>query len=308
MAKTEYLALAADQLFNMGRKRSDFALLKMLLKNGQLDTTRARRCLGHAGEFAELDTALETTRYLLEMLKTAGRITPKMQREINKLEGGKLYALAMLDDLRAEVSDTIEPVPGRLLYVLHHSRPYLTNGYAIRGHGMAIGMKEAGIDLVCLTRPGFPVDMIDDLPDNIYDIDQIEGVTYFRDLAPIFSGPERSRTYLRDAAGQIEKRLREFRPQAVLVASNYMAALPTVLAARRCGLPVAYEVRGFWEITKVSRDPTYAQKLIYQVEIALDAQTAAACDHVFTLASPMIDELVRRGVPRDLISLLPNSC
>ena len=35
---------------------------------------------------------------------------------------------------------------------------------------------------------------------------------------------------------------------------------------------------------------------------------AAAADHVFTLSTPMRDELVRRGVPAGRITLLPNSC
>lgn len=305
---SDYLAQAADHLFELGRKRSDFDLLKRLAGRGKLDIARARRCLAHAREFADLDTALQMSRHLARMLKMSDRITPAIRREIVRIEGDELYGLALLEEMYAEAPDPVVPVPGRLLYLLHHSRPYLTNGYATRGHGIATGMQEAGIDLVCLTRPGFPVDIVKNLPDEIPASETIEGITYLRDLEPRRSGPGRSRSYLKDAAAQIEKRLREIRPQAVMVASNYVSALPAVLAARRCGLPVAYEVRGFWEITKVSRDPAYVEKLTYHAEMALDAAAAAACDHVFTLATPMRDELVRRGVPGDLISLLPNSC
>jgi glycosyltransferase involved in cell wall biosynthesis len=305
---TDDLAAAADQLFALGRKRSGFSLLKVMLEGEHLDAARSRHCLERAREHVDLDMALEATKQLIQKLKASVRVTPAVTREIISLEGDDLFGLVLLETIRDGVADPVVPIPGRLLYVLHHSRPYLTNGYATRGHGIATGMREAGIDLVCLTRPGFPVDVVKDLPETIPPFDMIEGITYFRDLHPKRNGTDRSRTYLKDAADQIEIRLREIRPQAVMVASNYMSALPALLAARRCGLPVAYEVRGFWEVTQLSHNPSHELSLTYQMQKALESRTAAACDHVFTLASPMRDELIRRGVAAKRISLLQNSC
>lgn len=308
MPHTDDLAAAADCLFALGRKSSGFSLLRAILEEEQLDPASARQCLARAREHGDVHMALEATKRLVGQLRASACVTPAITREIVSLEGDDLFGLALLEAADEAVTDPVVPVPGRLLYVLHHSRPYLTNGYATRGHGIATGMREAGIDLVCLTRPGFPVDVVKDLPEEIPPSDSVEGITYLRDLHPKRNGPNRSRTYLKDAADRIEQRLREIRPQAVMVASNYMSALPTLLAARRCGLPVAYEVRGFWEITQLSHNPAHEASLSYQMQKALESRTAALCDHVFTLASPMQDELIRRGVGADRISLLPNSC
>lgn len=309
MSHADDLAAAADQLFALGRKRSGLSLLRVILDDGHPDSARTRCCLERARDHADLDLALAATRQLVRQLRRSGPLTPAVERELARLEGDDLYGLVLLEEAAGNgAADPVVPIPGRLLYILHHSRPYLTNGYATRGHGIATGMREAGIDLVCLTRPGFPADVVKDLPQTIPPQDTIEGITYLRDLDPLRNGPHRSRTYLKDAADRIERRLREIRPQAVMVASNYVAALPAVLAARRCGVPVAYEVRGFWEVTQVSHNPAHEASLSYQMQKALESRTAALCDHVFTLASPMRDELVRRGVAPHRISLLPNSC
>jgi glycosyltransferase involved in cell wall biosynthesis len=172
---------------------------------------------------------------------------------------------------------------------------------------MAAGMQAAGIDLICITRPGFPLDIKRDLsaaPPS----DTVDGVQYLRLPEPRWTGPGRSRTYVRDAADAIEVQIRLHRPQAIMAASNYIAALPALIAARRCGIPMAYEVRGFWEITNASREPGVEKSMAHQLKIRIDAKLAAMADQVFTLSNTMKDELVRRHVPANKITLLPNCC
>jgi glycosyltransferase involved in cell wall biosynthesis len=87
-----------------------------------------------------------------------------------------------------------------------------------------------------------------------------------------------------------------------------MNALPALMAARRLGLPFVYEVRGFWEITQVSRDPAFLHSVRYNNAVELETLTAQKADRVMTLNQPMAEELVRRGVARDKIVLIPNAC
>lgn len=94
-------------------------------------------------------------RALVARLAPATR--PADIRDYNRLEGSEIHTLDRLEALLTP-GVPVHSVPGRLLYVLHHSRPQLSNGYAIRGHGLACGMRAAGIDLHCLTRPGFPLE------------------------------------------------------------------------------------------------------------------------------------------------------
>ena len=81
----------------------------------------------------------------------------------------------------------IEPIAGRVVYVLHNSLPWSSGGYAMRAHGLALGMQDAGLEVVCLTRPGFPLDTQAaswrrrQLPL----CDTIDGIDYRRIAAPL---------------------------------------------------------------------------------------------------------------------------
>ena len=299
----KFLAIAADRLSHLGRHTSDYALLRRL-DMPELSLERVRRLQKHAEQDLDADLALKALEVMCRKLEHSNR--PADQRALANLRGSDLAALG-LASATYKPDQPVVPVQGRVLYVLHQSRPYLSNGYATRSHGMATGMLAAGIDLVCLTRPGFPLDVKKELTEAPLK-DCVGGVTYLRDLTPRRSGPDRSRTYLSDAADVIEARIREHRPQAVIVASNYVAAVPALIAARRAGVPIAYEVRGFWEITQASHNPDLADTFDHLVKMRVEGAAAAAADHVFTLSTPMRDELVRRGVPAGRITLLPNSC
>nr|WP_255592949.1 glycosyltransferase family 4 protein [Bordetella sp. BOR01] len=208
----------------------------------------------------------------------------------------------------------ITPEPNRAVYILHNSLPFSSGGYATRSHGIASGLKLAGYEVIMLTRPGFPLDIntslsLSDIPAE----ESVDGIRYERVLEP-----KRSTSISRDglpadeylvaAADALTERLRALRPSVVIAASNYQTALPAMLAARRLGLPFVYEVRGFWEVTRISRQPEFAKTIAYAVDRAMEGGLAARADQVFTLTEAMRDELIDRGVEAEKIVLLPNSC
>jgi glycosyltransferase involved in cell wall biosynthesis len=138
-------------------------------------------------------------------------------------------------------------------------------------------------------------------------IDTVDSIPYVRTLAPLRAGMS-ARSYVLAAADAMEARLREYRPSIVIAASNHITALPALIAARRLGLPFIYEVRGLWEITRLSRDSAFGDSPAFHVQRLLEASVAEMADHVFTLTEPMREELVERGVRYEQIDLLPNSC
>jgi glycosyltransferase involved in cell wall biosynthesis/polysaccharide pyruvyl transferase WcaK-like protein/SAM-dependent methyltransferase len=233
--------------------------------------------------------------------------TPIQAKSLEKIRASLPYQLAAIDRIGPARPRQITPVSGRVCYVLHNSLPYASGGYATRGHGVATGLARAGHEVIAITRPGFPIDTKRGLrPEDIPGSDEIDGIRYIRALAPIRKG-NRILAYAEQAGDVLEQQLRELRPEVVVAASAYLSALPALIAARRLGLPFIYEVRGFWEITRLSRQDDEASDPKIAVERLLETAVASHADLVFTLTEAMRDELVARGIERWKIGLLPNS-
>jgi len=234
--------------------------------------------------------------------------TPAQQATLDKLKTSPAFQLSLLSLIVSQPTDSIRSEPRRVCYVLHNSLPYSSGGYGTRSHGVASGMRSAGYDVVVLTRPGFPVDIKPELDAaDVPSEESIDGIRYVRTLEPSRGGKPMM-VYVSQSADAIEKRLRELRPALVMAASNHVTALPALIAARRLGLPFIYEVRGLWEITRISRDNDFEDTPAFAIQKLLEANVARHADHVFTLTEPMREELVERGVAPTKIDLLPNSC
>ena len=232
--------------------------------------------------------------------KTASTFLDKFRRSTS-------YKLAALAEIQARGSHWRWPRSNRLVYVLHNSLPYSSGGYATRSHGVAAGLHEIGVDVQCITRPGFPLDIKPELEANeVPAQDVIDGVSYSRTLSPLRAGKSEYE-YMMQAAARLEKLLVARGAGYVQAASNYVTGLPALIAARRLGLPFFYEVRGLWEITRISREPEFERSVAYHIQRQMESVVAREADHVFTLTQPMLEELVARGVDEQKITLLPNS-
>ena len=197
----------------------------------------------------------------------------------------------------------------KVVYILHNSLPYSSGGYAIRTQGLAKGLKQNAWDVNCITRPGFPHDLADFKWNQLPQLaDCIDGVFYRRILEPHWNNVGSNYAYIEQAALALEKEFKELNADAVIAASNFIVGLMSLLAAKKLRLPFIYEVRGLWEVTRMSREPRYANSKHYHTMETWETLVAQHADMVFTLTGPMRDELVRRGVDREKISLLPNAC
>jgi glycosyltransferase involved in cell wall biosynthesis len=144
----------------------------------------------------------------------------------------------------------------RVLAALGSSLPYERSGYTTRSAALFEALVARGVDLLVLTRPGFPLGH-DPFPAAEV---RLSGVRYrftprsrrglrrswWRRLAfslrlvPAFLQDEDFRSALRLAAG-------EQRPQLIHAASNLVNALPAARVSRELGLPWLYDLRGLWE-------------------------------------------------------------
>jgi glycosyltransferase involved in cell wall biosynthesis len=197
--------------------------------------------------------------------------------------------------------------PQRVLNILAFSLPYTSVGYATRSHGLALGIKKAGWDIRPYTRPGFPYDFKTEFEgQSLPAMDEVDGLSYGRILDFSRLGMTEVE-YMLAAIEHYERVIRLEEPEVVHAASNYVTALPALIAARRLGVPFIYEVRGFWEVTRSSRDQNFESTSKYRFMQLFEGLTARHADRVITITSAMSDELVGRGVARSNIVVAYNS-
>ncbi len=193
---------------------------------------------------------------------------------------------------------------GRVLHLVTDALPSTSAGYTIRTQEIALAQRVAGIDPHVSSRIGFPV--------TAGAIDgraavRVDGVPYHRLLPWIMPG-RMDRVYqahLRHAARLVA----DLRPALLHAASNYANAVIALALRDATGLPVVYEVRGFWEDTWLSRHATSADLTLsdrYVRTRALETRCMTDADLVVTLGEAMRAEIVARGVPEDNVIIVPN--
>lgn len=255
-----------------------------------------------AGDFETCNSMIQKVKELY------GKKPNKDQKkQIDKLEKSPAHQLSILDYI-GKVSPVNPRKKNKVAYILHNSLPYSSGGYATRGDGLIQGMMDHGLDVTVVSRPGYPLDIKDDLLEaDVPLLEKIHGAEYRRILSPQRRGLS-ALEYMKKASYALENELRKVKPAVVVAASNHVTAIPAYLAAKRIGVPFVYEVRGFWEVTRMSREPEFVNSPSYRMQVLLEGMVAKRADHVFTLTRPMKEELVKRGVKECKIDLLPNSC
>lgn len=250
---------------------------------------------------ARLERAEELADILEDKL---GLPKPNDRKFINEVKGRAQLARWAAQPAQARTTAT---QPRKVLNILAFSLPYTSVGYATRSHGLAVGIKNAGWDIRPYTRPGFPYDFKTELEGQaLPQQDEIDGILYQR-LFDFNRKGMNEVEYLHAAIAHYERIIRQEEPAVVHAASNYVTALPALIAARRLGVPFIYEVRGFWEITRSSRDEQFEHTAKYRFMQLFEALTARHADHVITITSAMQEELMARGVPEERIAIAYNS-
>jgi glycosyltransferase involved in cell wall biosynthesis len=200
------------------------------------------------------------------------------------------------------------PRPGAVLAVLSQSLPHTSGGYATRSHGVLTGLAAQGYDVRAVTRPGFPYDRWPATDGRTVDpVDVVDGIPYHRILTNARAYPQYPLTAYVDAfAAEVERLAREHRASVIHASSFHVCGLAAQQAAARLGIPFVYEMRGLEELTKVSRDPGFADAERYALTAGLETVIARAADRTFVITAALRDLMVSRGVEAGRLVVLPN--
>jgi glycosyltransferase involved in cell wall biosynthesis len=292
-------AAAVDRLARDDRRRPVLAA-RLAWREGRL--TEALQALDHAtGRQARRLCATLTAEQTLLTAKP-----PAQSMIVSSL--GQIAPISAHDHESASGTRRLQAashLPGRVLHLVTDALPTTSAGYTIRTHEIALAQREAGLDPHVATRVGYPVTQgrIDGRR-----LVELDGVPYHR-LLP-WRMPGRADILASRGIELADGLTRQLRPGVLHAASNYANARLALTLRERYGLPVVYEVRGFWEDTWLSRYPDAAERAtseLYQRNRELETQCMLAADLVVTLGEAMRDEIVARGVPAAKVEIVPNA-
>lgn len=223
------------------------------------------------------------------------RVVVERAREIIQYANGKsLPDFDAIDSAeRTEVARRTNQTPPRVLYVAHTRLIDVKNGYSVRTHHMAAALKRAGVEVAVSVRPSEAGGLTQVLDNVLY-------------LAQAAQKTTTIAGFLDAYISSIEKHIEEFKPDIIHGASNWLTGAAASIAARKHGIPFVYEVRGFWEITRLASFSGYRRSAGFRAQRSLERQVATRAACVATLSDLMIDELEKRGVAREKVFCLPN--
>ncbi|MEQ1541156.1 MAG: TIGR04063 family PEP-CTERM/XrtA system glycosyltransferase [Novosphingobium sp.] len=186
----------------------------------------------------------------------------------------------------------------RILHILDHSLP-LHSGYTFRTRAIltaqqALGLEVRGITGLRHTQDG-------------PDAETAEGLLFHRTRGEA-AGPPGLREWREIAllADAIVRLAAGWRPDVLHAHSPALCGKAALLAGKRLGIPVVYEIRAFWEDAAVSNGTGSEGNLKYRLTRALENHVVARADAVVTICQGLKDDLVQRRTDPAKITLSPN--
>ncbi|MEZ2721692.1 glycosyltransferase [Paenalcaligenes hominis] len=236
-------------------------------------------------------------------LKNGKNSARRVEDELSLLENGM--------PMPQKRSAPIYAPTGNVLYLLHNRLPYNSGGYATRTHGLLTGIvKNSNFKMHGVSRPGYPSDhakhISKPLPKNIPKVDVVDGIEYFALDQNIRRSSLTMTEYVEAYAKEVEALAIEKNASIIHAAANFPNGLAASLAARRLGIKSVYEVRGLWEITRLSRQEGWDETDQFRFMAKMEAEACNAADAVITITEALKDLMISRGVDASKITVAPN--
>lgn len=298
-----------------GAGRHDEALTVAAAELGRLeraaepDQSLLRQIQLSAVKAGETSLHLRALRRRLELFPGE----PSLTRQLRTQEGRwRETDTSWLPTVRPDVLAALPPrtgrreATGRVLHLLKIGMPQRQSGYSMRSMYTLTGELRAGLRPVAVTALDFPRTVgVDDAPQ----VDEVGGVRYLHLLRDEIPAHEPWDAYLDAYATALAPVVAAEDPDLIHVHSGnrgYEAALVALAVGRALGLPVVYEVRGFFESLWTSDTAWAEQAEIYRRRHAQEARCMREAAAVVTLSESMREDIVARAVPADHVHVVPN--
>ncbi len=193
----------------------------------------------------------------------------------------------------------------KLLYLAANTLPYNSNGYATRTQAILQALKNENINVITATSCGYPYNKKDRLCETSSNITHYQGITYHHFQKPFLPFPLTH--YIKKSSDVLFEFSIVNNISCIHAASNHVNALPALIAARRLNIAFQYEMRGLWELSRLSYKPSYAHSFSYVKGLALEKFVAQQADKVFVISEALKRYIVENwNIDEKKIFLLPN--
>jgi glycogen synthase len=186
----------------------------------------------------------------------------------------------------------------RILHILDHSLP-LHSGYTFRTRAIMKAQQARGWAVRGVTGVRQKTDDLASVTVDGLDFDRTPPVSSKR-------SPMRELDEIAALARRIDEAVVQFQPDILHAHSPVLNALAALRVAKRCRLPLIYEIRAFWEDAAVGNGTGREGSLRYRATKALESWAVKRADAVAVICEGLKGDLVARGVPADKIMVSPN--
>lgn len=185
----------------------------------------------------------------------------------------------------------------RILHVLDHSLP-LHSGYTFRTRAILKAQHARGWTVRGITgvrhKGGVEAETVDGL-----DFERTPPIS------PAMS-PFRELNEIAALARAVDEAVVRFRPDILHAHSPVLDALAALRVAKRCRLPLLYEIRAFWEDASVGNGTGTEGSARYRATKLLETWAVKRADAVAVICEGLKGDLISRGISGDKIMVSPN--
>lgn len=238
----------------------------------------------------------------LERIDSSAFTTDPLLQYLRREAASASSLVGELRNLPADYKTPDVAYPAGILCVAHASEPHQNGGYAVRAHGILKHLKEQNVNISAVTRPGFPDGARTEETTEI-----VENVEYLRIPATDVSRESGEIQHMLSYVEPFQRIFAEKGVGIIHVRSTYLIALPALIAARRLGLKVLYEVSGLWDLVyqdsedksqplKRSAFPLFAESLVM-----------SAADQVVVMNEALREIALDRGADPNALRIAHNA-
>lgn len=186
----------------------------------------------------------------------------------------------------------------RILHLLDHGLP-LHSGYTFRTRAILKAQMARGWQVAAITGPRHGAAPAP--------FEAVDGIDFFRTPPPKPApAPMGELREVRAFAARIGEAIGEFRPDVLHAHSPVLDCLAALVARRRFGLPLLYEIRAFWEDAAVGNGTGREGSPRYRATRMLESWAVRRADAVAVICEGLCGDLIARGVDPAKMMISPN--